>query len=189
MEPAEYEEPEHPAEEPMTEITRLEERRDLVQSYMIMGWPAPAVTDVEEVYAMDLLLSILSYGRGSRFYKNIQKDLGIVTAVSADYYTTQDPGIFYVYSQFPPELADVIEGNVTEEELERAKTIMLSNIDLSRETNAGMASALGFYASVAGDHNFALEYGDNLRAARICRGREERCTGFRQWSQADFARR
>jgi len=62
MEAVDYQEVEYPTDEPLTEIVSMEQQRDIVQSYMIMGWPGPAVTDVDDVYAMDLLLSILSYG-------------------------------------------------------------------------------------------------------------------------------
>ena len=153
--------------------------RDVSQGYLLMGWPAPEIEQQKDVYAMDVLLNVLSGGRNSRFYQNIYKDLGIVTDVSAGYYTTQDPSMFQVSAQFPyenraavekailAELQRILDGDLSAEEVERAKTILLSDVALNDETNAGLASTLGFYAKVAGDYNFGLTYPDGVRGVTV----------------------
>ena len=161
------------------EITVKEIERDVNQGYLMMGWPAPEIEQRTDVYAMDVLLNVLSGGRNSRFYQNIYKDLGIVNDVSASYYTTKDPSVFMVTSQFPyenraaveqailGELQKVLDGKITAEEVERAKTILLSDVALNDETNSGLAQTLGFYAKVAGDYNFGLTYPDGVRAVTV----------------------
>ena len=89
------------------EVKEIE--RDVSQGYLLMGWPAPEIEQQEDVYAMDVLLNVLSGGRNSRFYQNIYKDLGIVTDVSAGYYTTKDPSMFQVSAQFPYENRAAVE--------------------------------------------------------------------------------
>lgn len=161
------------------EVTVKEIERDVSQGYLMMGWPAPEIEQREDVYAMDVLLNVLSGGRNSRFYQNIYKNLGLVTDVSASYYTTKDPSVFMVTAQFPyanraaveqailAELQKVLDGKLTAAEVERAKTILLSDFALNNETNSGLAETLGFYAKVAGDYNFALTYPDGVAAVTV----------------------
>ena len=157
-------------------VTVKEIERDVNQGYLMMGWPAPEIEQRTDVYAMDVLLNVLSGGRNSRFYQDIYKDLGIVTDVSASYYTTKDPSVFQVTAQFPyenraaveqairAELQKILDGKLSAEEVERAKTILLSDVALNDETNSGLAQTLGFYAKVAGDYNFGLTYPEGVRS-------------------------
>ena len=65
------------------------------------------------------------------------------------------------------ELQKILDGKLTAEEVERAKTILLSDVALNDETNSGLAQTLGFYAKVAGDYNFGLTYPDGVRAVTV----------------------
>jgi zinc protease len=166
-------------EPPRTTKAIKEIRRDVNQGYLVFGWPAPSIRQPRDVYAMDVLLAILSHGRGSRFYKRIFKELELVTDIQADFFTQKDPSIFSVYAAFPyenralveeailAELQRVLNGDLSEAELERAKTILLSEYALSTEANAGLASTLGFYAIVAGDYRFALSYPEGIRGLTV----------------------
>jgi len=160
-------------------VTVKEIERDVNQGYLMMGWPAPEIEQRTDVYAMDVLLNVLSGGRNSRFYQNIYKKLGIVNDVSASYYTTKDPSVFQVTAQFPyenraaveqailAELQKILDGKLSAEEVARAKTILLSDVALNDETNSGLAQTLGFYAKVAGDYNFGLTYPEGVRAVTV----------------------
>ncbi|MFQ5795621.1 MAG: M16 family metallopeptidase [Candidatus Bipolaricaulia bacterium] len=167
-------------QEPMRDekqVTVIE--RDVQQGYLAIGWPAPSVRQANDVYAMDVLLAVLSQGRGSRFYKNIYRELEIVTSVDASYLTQKEPGIFSVFAVFPYENREIVEvaifeelrrvlsGDLTATELERAKTILLSDYAFSSETNAGLAFTLGFYAVVAGDYRFAVRYPEGIREVSL----------------------
>ncbi len=91
-------------------ITVKEIERDVNQGYLMMGWPAPEIEQRSDVYAMDVLLNVLSGGRNSRFYQNIYKGLGIVTDVQAS--TTARPRIpasSCVTAQFPYENRAAVE--------------------------------------------------------------------------------
>lgn len=166
-------------EPPLTEKVVKEIRRDVSQGYLVFGWPAPSIRQPRDVYAMDVLLAILSHGRGSRFYKRIFKELELVTDIQANFFTQKDPSIFNVYAAFPyenrtlveeailAELQRVLDGDLSEAELERAKTVLLAEYALSTEANAGLASTLGFYAIVAGDYRFALSYPDGVRRLTV----------------------
>jgi len=167
-----------PQEPEMAGKALKEIERDVGQGYLVMAWRGPSVRQAKDVYAMDVLLGVLSQGRGSRFYQNIQK-LGLVRTVNAGYLTQKDPGLFTVYAEFPYEnrgaveqavlaqLRRILSGDVSPQELERAKTILLSSNALSEETNSGLAGTLGFYSLVAGDYRFAQTYPAGVRAVTV----------------------
>ncbi|WP_141612177.1 M16 family metallopeptidase [Litorilinea aerophila] len=173
------ERPSFPAPPPLTESRVITIEHDVNQGYLIFGWPAPSIREPEDVYAMDVLLAVLSEGRGSRFYRHIIKELGIANSVDAGYFTTRDPSTFTVSATFPyenralveqaifQELRRILEGDLSEAELERAKTMLLSSLAYSHETNDGIASSLGFYSIVADDYRFALTYGDQIQAQTV----------------------
>lgn len=164
---------------PRTEPEIIEIERDVSLGYLIYGWPAPSINEPDDVVAMDVLLQVLSGGRGSRFYQNIVKDLGIVNSANAGYATTKYPGIFTLFAAFPYEnralveqalfieLQRILDGDLSEAELARAKTILISADQFSHETNAGLAQSLGFYSVVGDDYTFALDYQDKIRAITI----------------------
>jgi zinc protease len=161
------------------EKTVKESRRDVSQGYLIYAWPGPSVKQAEDVYAMDVFITLLSEGRGSRFYKKLRKELGLVNTADAGYFTQKEPGIFNIYAEFSyenraaveqtilSELKDILKGNLGEDEVERAKTVLLANEAFQAETGAGLAGTLGFYSVVAGDYRFALTYPEKIRAVTV----------------------
>ncbi|MCS7198298.1 MAG: insulinase family protein [Candidatus Bipolaricaulota bacterium] len=169
----------YPKEPARTEKTVQEIRRDVSQGYLIFAWPGPSIREAQDVYAMDVLITLLSDGRGSRFYKKLRKELGLVTAIDAGYFTQKEPGIFSIYAEFPyenrvaveqailQELKEILDGKLSADEVERAKTVLLAQEALQAETAAGFAGTLGFYSVVAGDYKFALTYPEKIRAITV----------------------
>lgn len=162
-----------------TEPEVIEIEREVSLGYMLYGWPAPSIQERDDVVAMDVLLQVLSGGRGSRFYQNIVKALGIVNSADAGYFTTNYPGIFTLSAEFPyenralvedalfTEVQRILDGDLSEAELARAKTILLASSQFGHETNAGLASSLGFYAVVGDDYTFAIDYETLVRAVTV----------------------
>lgn len=169
----------YPQEPARIEKTVKEIRHPVSQGYLIYAWPGPSIKKAQDVYAMDVLITLLSDGRGSRFYKKLRKELGLVNTVDAGYFTQKEPGIFTIYAEFPyenraaveqailSELTNILEGHLSEDELERAKTVLLANEAFHSETSAGVAGTLGFYSVVAGDYRFALTYPEKIRAVTV----------------------
>ncbi len=169
----------YPKEPARTAKTVKEIRRDVSQGYLIFAWPGPSVKEAQDVYAMDVLITLLSDGRGSRFYKKLRKELGLVTTIDAGYFTQKEPGIFNIYTEFPyenrvaveqvilSELKEILDGKLGIDEVERAKRVLLAREALQAETSAGIAGTLGFYSVVAGDYKFALTYPQKIRAVTV----------------------
>ncbi len=162
-----------------TEPEVIEIEREVSLGYMLYGWPAPSIQERDDVVAMDVLLQVLSGGRGSRFYQNIVKALGIVNRANAGYFTTNYPGVFTLSAEFPyenralvedalfTEVQRILDGDLSEAELARAKTILLASSQFGHETNAGLASSLGFYAVVGDDYTFAIDYETLVRTVTV----------------------
>jgi zinc protease len=169
----------YPKEPARAQKTVREIRRDVRQGYLIYAWPGPSVKEAQDVYAMDVLITLLSEGRTSRFYKKLRKELGLVTTIDAGYFTQKEPGTFNIYAEFPyenraaveqtilSELKDILDGKLSSDEVERAKTVLLAREAFQAETAAGLAGTLGFYSVVAGDYTFALTYPEKIRAVTV----------------------
>jgi zinc protease len=179
MQPKEIPAQTYPKEPARTQKIIKEIRRDVRQGYLIFAWPGPSIKEPQDVYAMDVLITALSEGRSSRFYKNLKKERGLVTAIDASYFTQKEPGIFNIYAEFPyenrvaveqailSELKEILDGKLSAEEIERAKRVLLAREALQAETAAGFAGTLGFYSVVAGDYQFALTYPEKIRAVTV----------------------
>jgi zinc protease len=179
MQPKEIPAQTYPKEPARTQKIIKEIRRDVRQGYLIFAWPGPSIKEPQDVYAMDVLITALSEGRSSRFYKNLKKERGLVTTIDASYFTQKEPGIFNIYAEFPyenrvaveqailSELKEILDGKLSAEEIERAKRVLLAREALQAETAAGFAGTLGFYSVVAGDYQFALTYPEKIRAVTV----------------------
>jgi zinc protease len=179
MQPKEIPAQTYPKEPARTQKIIKEIRRDVRQGYLIFAWPGPSIKEPQDVYAMDVLITALSEGRSSRFYKNLKKERGLVTTIDASYFTQKEPGIFNIYAEFPyenrvaveqailSELKEILDGKLSAEEVERAKRVLLAREALQAETAAGFAGTLGFYSVVAGDYQFALTYPEKIRAVTV----------------------
>jgi zinc protease len=179
MQPKEIPAQTYPKEPARTQKIIKEIRRDVRQGYLIFAWPGPSIKEPQDVYAMDVLITALSEGRSSRFYKNLKKERGLVTTIDASYFTQKEPGIFNIYAEFPyenrvaveqailSELKEILDGKLSAEEIERAKRVLLAREALQAETAARFAGTLGFYSVVAGDYQFALTYPEKIRAVTV----------------------
>jgi zinc protease len=149
MQPKEIPAQTYPKEPARTQKIIKEIRRDVRQGYLIFAWPGPSIKEPQDVYAMDVLITALSEGRSSRFYKNLKKERGLVTTIDASYFTQKEPGIFNIYAEFPyenrvaveqailSELKEILDGKLSAEEIERAKRVLLAREALQAETAAG----------------------------------------------------
>ncbi len=153
--------------------------RDIEQERLSLVWPGPSTAEFDDVVAMDVLLYVLSGGRSSRFYQNVIRDLGVITSADANYFTTRLPGIFSLSAQYPPgqtevarsallqEIGRVRNGQITQAEVDTAKTVLVAGIERSMESSFGLSSDLGFYSIVAGDPMASYGYLDSIREVTV----------------------
>jgi zinc protease len=150
----------YPVEPPQNEKREVKLEKDITQVYIGLAYHAPSVKDIPDVYAMDLILTILGEGRSSRLYQNLKIKKQLVTEVECNFLTQRYPGLFYIIcvcekgkeKEVVKELLKEIERlkneNISESELQKAKNLVSSIVAFDTETNSGKASFLGFYEAI-----------------------------------------
>jgi predicted Zn-dependent peptidase len=136
-------------------LPRLEHAR------LLMAWPTVSVCDWEIACGLEFLASLLGDGRTSRLTRILREQRGWVQGVGCSSIAQQDPGLFYISSYLDPLHTEVVEatildqihqlqeGDLTQEELERTRRILLNEFTFSTESPGQLASLFGYYDSVA----------------------------------------
>ena len=152
--------------------------RDLQQSHLRVGFHIPHATH-DDIPALDLLSAILGYGDASQLVQTIQRKRQWVNSISSMAYTPKDAGLFIVSANYQIQenesrghretlraiLEEVFrfrEMRVSEQDLERARTIIESQEIYGKQTVEGLAMKLGRYQMVTGDPAYEQVYYDQL---------------------------
>jgi zinc protease len=158
---------------PLDGVRRAEESRALQQSYLGMAWQAPVVPD-PDVYAMDVLSSVLGRGRTSRLYQQVKERRGLVSTIGASFYIQREAGTLTVTARSNAADPGEIEAAVLEEaarlraepvedgELTRALTGVEAGYAFGHETAEGLAYSYGL-ADTVWTLEFELGYLDAVR--------------------------
>jgi predicted Zn-dependent peptidase len=138
-------------------------KRDVPSPYLLFAYHVPQ-SNSEEYYAIDLLESILSSGRTSRFYKAIIDEKQLAIDIGTAYWNAFDPTVLWVYAianqdvkaddlekAILEELDKVMKEGVTENELQKVKNQKLMNFYHTMETINGKANTIGTYELFFGD--------------------------------------
>ena len=140
-------------EEPVRHEVRARTLRgDVSQAELVLGWrTTPALH--EDAPALDLAAAVLGSGRGSLLYQAL-RDTGIVTSISAHNYSPTELGVFSIGADLSPENVSLAIERIaecvarltlvgpTEDELERARTLLTARWARRLEPMEGKASAL-----------------------------------------------
>jgi predicted Zn-dependent peptidase len=131
---------------------------------VVIGYKSAAVSS-PDIYALDILATVLSRGQSSRLYKELVHDDQLCTEVSAGTDEFIDPGLFTIFAQMQDgktvedaeeeiykNIHAIAEDGVTEEELQKAKNIAQADYVDNFKTNEGIASRMGYYEVVYGDY-------------------------------------
>lgn len=151
-------------------------KRDVAQGYVIMGFPAASINS-DEQYSLDLASYILGAGRACRLNKRLVEQSKLALSVSCSFSSKKGPGLFNVYGVCDPEkapelsnrilleLLDLSINPVSEEELNRAKTLLLRDKLYERQTPDGRAGELGFYM-VLGNGAISEDYVSKVKEVK-----------------------
>jgi zinc protease len=114
---------------------RIYVKKEAQLPYLVMGYHVPNLSDSDS-YVLDVIESILSSGKSSRFYKNLVQDKKLVLSADADNsLLSHDPGLFYISAEPLPgkEVADVEKS--LEQEIDRLKKEPVSDKELLKAKN------------------------------------------------------
>jgi zinc protease len=141
---------------------------------LILGFPGVSMRD-PDVYAFDVLASILGDGRASRLYRTVKDKEQLVTEISTYNDTPMYPGAFMVLATIAPgkveaareAIVHVVEEAKTKkpsrEELERAKRKVHTQHILLQMTAEGQAEDIGNSWFVAGSLDFSSDYTQRIQ--------------------------
>ncbi len=150
----------------LTGETRLDVEAGVELARVQITWPTPAIFadgDAE----LDLVSHVLTGGKTSRLYKRLVYDLQIAQNVSASQQSAELGNMFEITATARPghtsdELLKVIDeelfklraSEITESELMRARTSIVSDTLFELERSSARANRLNTYAHYVGDPNY-----------------------------------
>lgn len=131
----------------------IEQRPDLEQAHLFIATPTVNAPDPRR-YAADLLASILGGGTSSRLWQRVREDRGLAYSVGASTAMFHDTGFMAVSAATSPEqlrevaeivldeLASIVRGGISDDELGLMKDQTRASILLGLEDSAGRAATL-----------------------------------------------
>jgi zinc protease len=167
-----------PTPEPaFTRIVRKEHiDPSLQQARLIMVWRVPGLMDLGETYPLDILAAILGSGRTSRLVKELREERQLVNNISVSNMSSRVQGLFYLSAQLPSEnlaevekiiiehIAQLQHTLVTDAEIARIRRQVANRYIFGTETPSDRADLYGYYRSVVGDIQPALNYPEQIQA-------------------------
>lgn len=146
-----------------------------VQSaYVLLGFSSVRLSD-PDLYALDVLASILGRGRSSRLYEGLLRGQKLVHAVSSWNYTPYDPGIFGIQLRADADkarqaidaavgiLEQIRQKGVTQQELAKAKRQVSADYLFGLQTVEGRAADLANSLATTGDPLFSRRYVEQIK--------------------------
>jgi len=146
---------------------------DISQTELVFGWRTPAA-DHPDAPRLDLLSTILTSGRAARLVR-ATRDRRLVASIAAYNYTPTEIGVFVVHASAPKEkaaeaartihdqLRRVRAGEITADEVERARQLVEAQWLRRLEAADGQANFLGAW-ELAGGWEKGIAYQEALLA-------------------------
>ncbi|MUG91872.1 insulinase family protein, partial [Scytonema sp. UIC 10036] len=158
-------------EPPFTGIVRKEFiDESLQQARLAIVWRVPGLAQLECTYALDVLAGILGHGLTSRLVQDLREERGLVSQISVSNITQQLQGTFYILAHCSVENLPDVEARIIQhirnlqlemvkkEEIDRIRTKVANRFIFGNETPSDRATLYGYYQSMVGDLEPALNY-------------------------------
>ncbi len=136
-----------------------------VQSSELLWGSRTIKGGTDDAYALDLLGSILGQGKSSRLFQELVYKKQTALSAGSGHYTMQDSGMFYIQAiakpgvsaqqlkvQLEGEMDRLLKQPIREDELAKAKNMVLSDYVESLKTNDGKAKILAMNEILLGDY-------------------------------------
>lgn len=164
----------YPKIKPLDKTEKIEEKMDVNNSYMMIGFIAPKFTSFKDNYALDVLAVILGDGKSSILNQNLKEKKELVLSVSSGNYSQKDSGLFYVEAKFNPlkiqevekniieEIKKIQQGNFDEKIIAKAKNIIKTDTLYSRESISNISEEIGYSVTFTNDDDYYKNYIKNI---------------------------
>ncbi|MBN1884871.1 MAG: insulinase family protein [Candidatus Krumholzibacteriota bacterium] len=155
---------------------RAEVRKPAALPQLLIGFAATAVSS-PDIYAIDVLQTILTTGHSSRLYKRLVRESAIAVEADSWFSWMIDPSLYIFHLTLKAdadpaecerivyeELAAIASGGVTGAEMAKAKNSLEADFQRSMQTVNGKASKIGRYEMLFGDYRTIQEVPGKYRA-------------------------
>lgn len=161
-------------EAPLQSQKRKTEYTDAQSGYMMIGFRGAEICS-NETFALDVLAEILGGGKSSRLYRDIKEQKGLAFSISTSNGSFRDDGIFYITANFIPasreklekaifeEISNIQKYGITDEELQRAKNIIVQDTYYARESTSNISSELGYIMALTNNSALYDTYLDSIK--------------------------
>lgn len=165
------------AEPPQNGQRLLVEHGEIQHSYIRMGWHVPGI-ESEDRFALAVMSRIAGGGISSWLWKELVERDQVAISAGTGYYQSQYPMLFQVGALTTPGKARIfterakkiiyrfLHGEVSQEELDKAKQQIIANDVYNKETSEDYAQQLGHYAML-GDVKDTDRYVDRIRMVTL----------------------
>ena len=154
---------------------RVEYRKPAeVYSFMV-GFHAPDINN-PDIFALEILRTILTDGESSRLQKKLIYDKEIALSVYSDFTWRIDPTLFVLYVQMKPnysseegervlydEIEKIKNGDILDKDIIKAKNKIESYFFKSIKTTLGLGEKIGSSEILFGDYNFIFKVLDEFK--------------------------
>jgi zinc protease len=178
-----------PERKPQLEPEQRGVRRMVVKApaelpYMLMGWKCPVLRDVDkdwQPYALEVLAGVLDGNESARLNQALVRNSRVASEVGAGYEATaRGPGMCYLEGTpsqgrsaaeleagLRAELARVVEGGVSAEELDRVKAQVVAGQVFKRDSIFGQAMEIGQFETAGLSHRDIDRVLERVKAVTI----------------------
>ncbi|MBN3038808.1 MAG: insulinase family protein [Candidatus Omnitrophica bacterium] len=159
------------------QLRQVEEKFTAGLTYLAMGFHGVSIAD-EDLYALDVLSTILGEGESSRLYDLICRQKQMAYSISAINYTPAQPGLFIISSLLEENKREDVQGLILDQiellkekfisadELESAKNRIISDIIFYNQTLEAQARDLALNEMISGDYRFSEYYVNNIEGVQ-----------------------
>ncbi len=167
-----FENPKHKIDEPVKEPKYIELKGKINTGFVITGWLGPEACNVKENIGLEIINVITGEGQSSRMYQNLiekAKD-PVFNIVTTDFYNFKDGANFFVQANFKADKKDealnlikaemqkILDGDITQQEFNKAKKKLKSRFAESSETVSDIAENIGYYMTVCNNLDLVEKY-------------------------------
>jgi len=153
----------------------LKEKKQILQSYIVLGYKTPTRLN-KETYALDLLENILGYGQSSKLFTTIRNKYGLVYEIGLEHESKKDYGFFAAYANTNKKnIQKVISlilrefnniQDLTEKELQQAKTSIEGLFKLTSDNPQKLSDLIGYWETIK-DSNLAGTYIEEIKKVTL----------------------
>ena len=159
--------------------TIIEQKAQVNTGYMMYGFLCDSAKNLKETIALDVISIIFGEGKSSRLYTKFIETPNepYVYQLDTCHYQFKDGDNFFIELNFDPTKKDELIqelnkeldnlGQISEEELKKAKKRCKVNFAQDAETVSDIADNIGYYMSVCEDLSLANKYLDTLDEINI----------------------